>query len=319
MRLAQTYHCIDFANPIGLSAGFDKNGEIVPTIAALGFGFTEVGSVTAKKCAGNPRPWFYRLPKTGSMVVNAGLANDGSKTIIKRLNQNSSKAIDGFPAILSVAKTNSSKVVSIKAGIADYVTTIKHAKNQNIIKMIELNISCPNAYGGEPFTTPEHLEHLLNAVDRVGITQPIYVKMPVDLSWGAFRNLLDVITRHRVSGVTIANLAKNRDTIALKDYLPDKVPGNLSGKPTLQPSNELIRRTYLSYGDKLTIIGVGGIFSADDAYMKIRLGASLVEVLTGMIFNGPQLAAEINDGLSRLIEHDGYSHVNQIIGIDAKK
>lgn len=141
--------------------------------------------------------------------------------------------------------------------------------------------------------------------------------MPIDLSWVAFKGLLDVIVKHRVVGVTIANLVKDRDKVDLKDYLPNKIPGNLSGRPTLQPSNELIRQTFLSYGDKLTIIGVGGIFSADDAYAKIRLGASLVELLTGMIFNGPQLAAEISDGLSRLIESDGYTHISQAIGIDA--
>jgi len=120
-----------------------------------------------------------------------------------------------------------------------------------------------------------------------------------------------------VVGVTISNLAKDRSILDLKDPLPDAIAGNLSGKPTVISSNKLIRQTYLTYGDRLTIIGVGGIFSADDAYTKIRLGASLVELITGMIFCGPQLIAEINDGLVRLLERDGYADIGQAVGVDA--
>jgi dihydroorotate dehydrogenase (fumarate) len=247
------------------------------------------------------------------------LANDGSRVIIKRLRKYNQHVIRQFPIVLSIAKTNSQNVVDVKDGIADYVTTLKRAKNEQSIKMIELNISCPNAYGGEPFTTPNRLDRLLTAVDKVGAKQPIYIKMPVDLSWDAFRALLDVIVKHRVVGVTIANLAKDRAKIELKDNLPDNIKGNLSGMPTWQPSNDLIRQTYLNYGDKLTIIGVGGIFSAEDAYAKIRLGASLVEIITGMIFCGPQLAAEINLGLLQLLERDGYTSISQAIGADAAK
>jgi dihydroorotate dehydrogenase len=316
-RLIQDYHGVKFNSPVGLAAGFDKNGEAMTAIATLGFGFETVGSVTAKRCTGNPRPWFYRLPKTGSLVVNAGLNNDGSSVVIERIREYCSQSVQDFPIILSVAKTNNRKAVDTEAGIADYITTIKRVKNEQFVQMVELNISCPNTHGGEPFTTPKRLERLLTAVDAVNIKQPVYVKMPVDMPWNAFKGLLDVIIKHDVSGVTIANLAKDRTKIELKDNLPDTVHGNLSGKPTLQPSNELIRQTYINYGDKLTIIGVGGIFSAEDAYTKIRLGASLVEIITGMIFRGPQLVAEINYDLSRYLERDGYTHISQAIGIDA--
>jgi len=318
-RLIQKYHGIKFDSPVGLSAGLDKNGEIVPMIANLGFGFTEVGSVTAMQCKGNPRPWFYRLPKTQSLVVYAGLGNHGSQTIIKRIHNYPHRAFGDFPIVLSVAKTNSQKVVSVKDGIADYVTTVKRAKNEPRIKMIELNVSCPNAYGGEPFTTPISLNRLLKAVDAVGVKQPIYIKMPVDLPWDAFRTLLNVIIRHQVAGVTIANLAKDRTKVELKDVLPDSVQGNLSGKPTWQLSNDLIRQTFLNYGDRLTIIGVGGIFTAEDAYTKIRLGASLIEVITGVIYGGSQIAIEINDGLVSLLKRDGYTNISQAIGVDALK
>jgi len=316
-RLVQKYHGVEFETPVGLAAGFDKNGEIIPLVTALGFGFGTVGSVTASQCRGNSRPWFYRLPKTQSLVVNAGLANDGSRVVIERLRRYHPQAIGRFPIILSVAKTNSRQVVDIEAGIADYVTTVRRANKEPRIQMIELNISCPNTYGGEPFTTPDRLERLLSAVDSVRAKQPIYIKMPSNLPWNAFKKLLEVIVTHHVVGVTISNLAKDRSILDLKDPLPDAIAGNLSGKPTVISSNKLIRQTYLTYGDRLTIIGVGGIFSADDAYTKIRLGASLVELITGMIFCGPQLIAEINDGLVRLLERDGYADIGQAVGVDA--
>jgi dihydroorotate dehydrogenase (fumarate) len=318
-RLAQKYHGIDFVSPVGLSAGFDKNGEIVPMIAMLGFGFGTVGSVTAQQCDGNPRPWFYRLPKSQSLVINAGLGNHGSDVILERIHKYSPSTIGQFPIVLSVAKTNNQKVVDVQTGVDDYVTTVKRAKDEAKIKMIELNISCPNAFGGEPFTTPERLEKLLKAVDAVKAPQPVTIKMPVDLEWPDFKKLLDVIVKHNVAAVTIANLFKNRAAADLQEPLPDTVKGNLSGKPTWQKSNDLIRQTYSNYGKKLTIIGVGGIFTPEDAYTKIKLGASLVEIITGVIFCGPQLAAEINDGLLRLLERDGYTHISQAIGVDSGK
>lgn len=316
--LVQKFHGIEYISPVGLSAGLDKNGEIIPMMAALGFGFETVGSVTAKQCDGNPRPWFYRLPNTKSIVVNAGLGNHGSKVIIKRIHDYSKKAINNFPIVLSVAKTNSREVVSINEGIADYVTTVKRAKLEPKIKAIELNISCPNTYGGEPFTSPFRLNRLLKAVDAVNIKKPVYVKMPIDLPWEEFKELLDVILKHKVVGVTISNLTKTRVSVDAKDNLPSTVPGNLSGKPTWERSNDLIKKTYSVYGDKLTIVGVGGIFTAEDAYTKIRLGASLVDIITSVIFCGPQVAAEISDGLSLILKRDGFTHISQVIGIDSK-
>lgn len=315
-RLIQEYFGIRFNNPVGLTAGLDKNGQIIPTISALGFGFSEVGSVTARVCAGNPRPWFYRLPKSKSLVVHAGLGNQGSAVILKRLS--SYKTIDNYPVVLSVAKTNCQKVVSEAEGINDYITTIKRARINKNVSIIEINISCPNAYGGESFTTPAKLERLLKAIDKIKVTKPIWIKMPIDLSWDSFNLLLNVIVRHPINGVVISNLFKDRTKIDLKDILPNSVKGNMSGKPTYDASNHLIRNTYINYGDKLKIIGVGGIFTAEDAYTKIKLGASLVELVTGMIFIGPQIAAEINDQLSQLITSDGYDNICQVIGVDSK-
>jgi dihydroorotate dehydrogenase len=317
-RLRQSYHGIDFLTPVGLSAGLDKNGEIIPMIAQTGFGFATVGSVTASSCGGNPRPWFHRLPATKSLVVNAGLPNDGSDVIIERIEGFSDQQIGGFPIALSVAKTNSCEVVSFEDGIKDYITTIKRAKKSKRIQALELNISCPNAYGGEPFTSPDKLEKLLAAVDKLKVKQPIFVKMPSELPWKEYRALLEIIVSHGVAGVTVSNLAKKRVNVNPKDSLDESIKGNLSGLPTQSLSNDLIAKTYKHFGDKLTIIGVGGIFTAEDAYAKIRLGASLVELITGVIFCGPQLVSEINTGLIELLKRDGYEHISEAIGVEAR-
>lgn len=316
--LRQTINGIKFDSPVGLSAGMDKNGEIVPVIASLGFGFSEVGSVTAMQSDGNPRPWFYRLPKSKSLVVNAGLANQGSDVVISRL-ESYSGSLSNFPVILSIAKTNSCDVVSVEEGVEDYIVSLKRAKGKKSIDIVELNISCPNVHGGEPFTSPDKLELLLTASDKLKLKQPVYIKMPIDLSWRENKELLDVIIRHQVAGVTIANLAKDRSKVDLDDTLPDDVLGNLSGEPTRSRSNELIEKTFLYCGDRLTIIGVGGIFSAQDAYEKIRLGASLVEFITGMIFYGPQLASQINDGILASLRRDGFDHISKAIGSGVKE
>lgn len=317
-RLAQELFGIKFKKPVGVSAGFDKNGETVPMMVQLGLGFIEVGSVTAKKCIGNPRPWFHRLPNSQSLVVNAGLGNEGSESVLKRIKSYPDKVIGDFPIILSVAKTNCKEVVSVAEGIEDYVKTITRAKSETRIKMIEINISCPNTYGGEPFTDSEKLTRLLKAINKIGIKKPILLKMPVDLPWDDFKKLLDVAVLYKVSGVTISNLTKDRSRVNPLDNLTDEIHGNMSGKPTESISNKLIRQTYLNYGDKLKIIGVGGIFTAEDAYKKIRLGASLVEIISGLIYCGPQLAAEINDGFSRFLKRDGFKNINEAVGVDSK-
>ena len=143
--------------------------------------------------------------------------------------------------------------------------------------------------------------------------------MPIDKTDAEFKELLDEIVKHKITGVTISNLFKDRKKVELKDKLPDSVKGNLSGLPTQKRSNELIALTYKNYKDELYISGVGGIFSAEDAYEKIKNGANLVQLITGVIFNGPQLPAQINHDLKTLLEKDGYSDIKEAIGSNFKK
>ncbi len=313
-RLEQQVFGMRFKNPIGLSAGLDKNAEIVPMLPAIGFGFATVGSISADPAPGNPRPWFYRLPHSKSLVVNAGLPNQGAERIEKRIRSYRSAMFDEFPLVASVAKTNSPKTATDATGVLDYVEGVKALRFNPHIAMFELNISCPNAYGGEPFTRPEPLDALLREIDALELTQPVTIKMPIDKSWKDFDELLKVIVRHDVAAVTIGNLQKNRTAVPLKDELPDTVRGNLSGKPCFDQSNDLIYRTYAKYGKKLVIIGVGGVFDANDAYEKIKHGATLVELITGLIFTGPQLIGQINHDLSELLANDGYDNVADAIG-----
>lgn len=310
---------VTYKGPVGLTAGFDKNLETVGMMKAVGFSFMEGGTITYKPYKGNPKPWFYRLPNSKSLVVNAGLANQGAPKILARLSKIKNKWHQDFPINISVGKTNCKENANEDCGINDYISTLKLLKNHLYVDAITLNISCPNVYGGEPFTTPRSIKKLLTEVDKLDIKKPIWIKMPIDKTDAEFKELLDEIVKHKITGVTISNLFKDRKKVELKDKLPDSVKGNLSGFPTQKRSNELIALTYKNYKDKLYISGVGGIFSAEDAYEKIKNGANLVQLITGVIFNGPQLPAQINHDLKTLLEKDGYSNIKEAIGSNFKK
>lgn len=309
--LTQTVCGLRFENPVGLSAGFDKNFELLELLPAVGFGFVEGGSLTAGASDGNRRPHYHRLKKSKSILVNAGLNNHGVDAIIHHIKNYKNIT---YPLNISVAKTNAQCAASEQEGINDYVTSLKKIKKAHVGNLVTINISCPNAFGGEPYTTPERLEKLLKAVDAVGLDLPVFIKMPIDKPWPEFKKLIDVIGRHQVAGVTIGNLAKNRTNPHIYDPLPDTLKGNMSGKPTWDLSNNLISKTYAYRGNKLVIIGVGGIFCAEDAYEKIKRGATLVELITGMIFEGPQLIGSINNDLLRLLRADGYTNISKAIG-----
>lgn len=317
--LAQTIHGITFHNPIGVSAGFDKNIELLPTLRSIGCGLMEGGTITNIASDGNARPWFHRLPKTQAIVVHAGLPNHGINVILRRLTSMPASIRGDFPLNISVAPSNVDSINTDKKMIADCIAGIKKIKHAKVASMITINLSCPNTAGGEPFTNPKTLETFLDQLDQVAVSVPVFLKMPNQLPWRRFDSLLSVAAKHAVAGITIANLVKNRSLITIADDLPDTTPGGISGRPTFNPSNDLIAQTYKKYGERFTIIGVGGVFSAEDAYTKIKLGASLVELVTGMIFEGPGLIGQINKGLVRLIEKDGYSSISEAVGVDIHK
>lgn len=309
--LAQKIHNIHFPNPVGLSAGFDKNANLLNILSEVGFGFMEVGSITDKPYEGNPKPRLYRLKKSKALLVYYGLNNIGAEAIIKRIAR---AKTNNFPQNISIAKTNCEETNSLESGTNDYIDCLKKVQKSNVGDLYTINISCPNTFGGEPFTTPDKLEFLLKRVAQLKLRKPIFIKMPINLTWKEFDGLLKVALKYHVSGVIIGNLNKDHASPAILDQLPAGIKGGISGKPTFKLSNELITKTYKKYGKRLTIIGVGGIFSAQDAYEKIKRGASLVALITGMIYEGPQLIGKINRELVELLKKDGYSNINQAIG-----
>lgn len=310
--LEQTILGIRFRNPIGLTAGFDKNAQLIRVMGAVGFGFEEAGSVTGEPCEGNPKPRLWRLPKSKGIVVWYGLKNDGAEAVAGRLRGRKF----AIPYGVSVARTNSADTVEQAAGIADYAKAFR--VSADVGDYCTVNISCPNTCGGEPFTTPGALDALLTALDPIQTKKPIFLKMPCDISTAEFDALAEVAVRHRVHGFVISNLTKKRDRSTVDQTeiaVTDK--GGISGRPVAGPANALIAHAYRTLGSRYVIMGSGGVFSAEDAYEKIRLGASLVQLATGMIFEGPQLIGEINRGLVRLLERDGYKSVSEAVGSKA--
>lgn len=308
--LEQEINGIHFPNPVGLAAGFDKNAQLLDIMPEVGFGFMEIGSVTGESCQGNPKPRLWRLKKSKSLVVYYGLKNDGAAVIAKRIAGKKLK----IPLGVSIAKTNSPATVETNAGIQDYIKACRAFFD--IGDYWTINISCPNSFGGEPFTDPEKLDRLLEEIDKLKASKPIFLKISPDLSLDKIDALIDLTRRHKVNGFVCTNLTKNRK-VSLKDKdIPEE--GGLSGKVVQELSDKMISYIYKKTGGKHTIIGVGGIFSAKDAYRKIRLGASLVQLITGMIFEGPQLISSINVGLVNLLKKDGFKSIREAIGVDNK-
>lgn len=303
---------IRFKSPIGLSAGFDKDAKLIEILPYLSFGYSQVGSVTLKPYGGNPKPRLYRLPNSKGLVVYYGLKNVGVEKIIKRL-KNADIPKD-FPYSISIAKTNSKKTNTDSAGIRDYYQCYRKIIKSGLGSFHTINISCPNTFGGEPFTTEVKLDKLLSKLRDVDSSKPLFVKMPINLAWKEFDSLLKVAIKHKISGVIIGNLNKDYSDKSIKDTITDELKGGISGKPTWELSNKLIAKTYQKYKDKFIIVGAGGVSSAEDAYEKIKLGASLVQLITGMIYEGPQVVAMINKGLVELLKKDGYSNISEAVG-----
>lgn len=321
--LEQTVAGVRFANPVGLAAGFDKNARLIGILPSVGFGFEEVGSVTALPCEGNPKPRLWRLPDSHGLVVNYGLMNDGAEVVASRLRSDLLRRTtydvrrtspQFFPTGISIAKTNCSACADDDAGIADYVSSMKTFAE--IGDYHTINISCPNAFGGQPFQRPDALDRLLSALDAVPSSRPRFLKLSADTELSEIDRLLEIARRHRIAGFIVSNLTKKYDAAGVKDEMEKRgiKTGGVSGKPVEKFSNELISELYKKGRSQFVIIGCGGVFNAEDAYAKIKAGASLVQLITGMIYEGPQLIGQINRGLVDLLKRDGYRNISEAVG-----
>ena len=298
--LHQTIAGISFKNPIGLSAGFDKNVELTDILPFVGFGFAEVGSVTGEKCSGNLKPRLWRIPEEKSIRVNYGLMNNGAEVIANRLQKKKFLMSVG----ISIAMTNCEETVETEAAIRDYLKVYRAFSN--IGDYITVNISCPNTFGGQPFTDPDRLDFLLRAITRERDVRPIFIKLSPDLDLDQLVAIANISEKHGIDGFICSNLVKKHD----------HGKGGLSGKPVQSPSEAHLKYLYRRFKKEKVLIGCGGVFTAEDAYRKIKAGASLIQMITGMIYDGPQVIGEINRGLAEFLKRDSFDNISDAVGKD---
>lgn len=290
---------ITYKTPVILSAGFDYNGKLPTILSDIGFGGEEVGSVTFRPCEGNQKPRLGRALKSQSLIVYKGLRNDGVDQIIERLKRKEKRIPNDFVVGISIARTNDATTSTDEAGIADYVGSYRKLIESNTGNYYTINISCPNAFGGETFAEKTRLAKLLEALTAIRDSKPIYVKLPINPPWEEIRSLIDVCLQYKVQGIIIGNLNKNYEDLDYREEAPQQYRGGLSGKPCRVLSTELIKKAREYVGDELTIIGVGGILSPEDGLEKLDAGADLLMLITGMIIEGPHLVSDICDAIAK--------------------
>ena len=285
---------LSFSNPVGLAAGFDKNAEHVEALFELGFGFVEVGSVTAKPWKGNPSPRLFRLPVDEAVINRMGLNNNGADALAKRLAALRERGVSG-PLFVNVAKTPDPALEGA-AAVADYCASVERVKD--LADGVVVNISCPNSGDGRTFEDPDALEALLKGV-RATLGEnsvPLLVKVSPDLGPAALECVVDLAERYGVDGFTATNTTVSRKGLQTgEEALRALGAGGLSGAPlhqrALRTVRELRRLT-----DK-PIIGVGGIMGSAEAAAMMEAGASLVQLYTGFIYRGPTVVRQICRGL----------------------
>lgn len=310
--LVQNINGVRYVNPVGLSAGFDYDGHMAEVMGSVGFGFNTVGTVTEKYYEGNKKPRLDRLPKSKSLFVNKGFKSSGCERVAERLD---AKDLSDKTVGISVGSSNLPEVDSVEKAVADYVATFGVFGGKKYVKYFELNISCPNTLLPEPFTNKNNLELLLRDVGKLNIKQPIYIKMPNEIEENRVFELIDCSLNNGVNGFIFSNLVKDRTNKYLNRGELAKfagLKGNFSGRPTCENSNRLIKTVRARYGKSIVIIGCGGIFDAVGAYEKLKLGANLVQLISGMIFEGPQLVGEINRDLVDLMKKDGLTNISEV-------
>jgi dihydroorotate dehydrogenase len=299
--IGKTVDGIKYEIPILLSAGMDPNGRLTQALRDMSFGGEEIGSTTAYPCKGNPPPRMVRLPKNNSIIVYKGLRNHGVDVLIEKLKH--TPRIPGYVIGISIALTNyrPESCATIEGAVEDFALSFKKLNEAGVGDYYTLNISCPNTMGGveDMLQKPENLELLLRRIKSIPSTKPLYLKMPINLPWEHFEQLCDVADKNGVNGLIIGNLNKHYDDLEHRNEAPEKFRGGLSGKPCFNLSNELLRRVRAKYGKRFTLIGVGGILSPDDAMEKLKAGADLLMLISGMIFYSPSLMKHICERLGR--------------------
>ena len=280
---------LKFRNPIGLAAGLDKNGVALPAWAALGFGFIEIGTVTAKAQPGNPKPRIFRLPEQQALINRLGFNNDGADAIAQRL---AALRVSGrWPAVPVGINIGKSRTTPLEQATDDYLYSFRMLRD--FADYITLNISSPNTPGLRELQEPEKLSELLCAIGKEAGTapKPLVVKISPDLSGTELKAILAVCEENGVSGIIATNTTLDHSSVATQ---LDQA-GGLSGAPLRDKSTALVRE--IAARSTIPVIASGGIFDAESATEKFQAGAVLIQLYTGLVYRGPQLLREIMDSL----------------------
>jgi dihydroorotate dehydrogenase len=307
---------LSFPNPVGLAGGFDKNAVAVKAIAGFGFGFIEIGAVTALAQPGNPKPRLYRLPADGALINRLGFNNEGAMAIAERLR---TLRGNGTPLKIPLGiNIGRSKIVETKDAAADYVFTFD--KLYPYGDFFTVNVSSPNTPQLRDLQQRDLLQGLLRAIQEKNYQlssrsgeapKPILVKIAPDMDFSQADDIVEVAMSEKIAGIIATNTtAFLRETLISRS----QEPGGLSGKPLRALATAFVRHLYRAVGGQVPIIGVGGIFTADHAYEKIKAGASAVQIYTGFVYEGPAAVKRINRRLIRLMERDGFRSIMEAVG-----
>jgi dihydroorotate dehydrogenase len=300
---------LDFANPIGLAAGFDKNGEAPDAILRLGFGFTEIGTVTPRPQAGNPRPRLFRLEADEAVINRLGFNSAGRDAVLERLKARRPGGIVGIN--IGANKESVDR-------IADYVSLIETFAP--VASYFTVNISSPNTPGLRDLQHARALDDLLTRVmaarDRAGPKVPLLVKIAPDLALGDLDDVVGIARARRIDGMVVGNTTLMRPA-SLRDHTRAMEQGGLSGRPLFRLATRMLAETYVRVEDQFPLVGVGGIDSGAAAFAKIKAGATLVQVYTGLIFRGVGLVSAIKADLLNFLRLGRYEHLAEAVGVDA--
>ncbi|HWP23127.1 MAG TPA: quinone-dependent dihydroorotate dehydrogenase [Candidatus Binatia bacterium] len=320
-RLAVQIGPLTFPNPVGLAGGFDKNAVAPRVISCFGFGFMEIGAVTAQAQPGNPKPRLYRLPEDQALINRLGFNNEGADAIAVKLHR--LRARGAWPKIPLGINIGRTKVVQTKDAVADFLACFEKMFPHG--DFFTVNVSSPNTPHLRDLQEKNLLRDLLSAVQeenrrlagRTGIDpKPVFVKIAPDMDFAQVDEIIEVVTAAHLAGIVATNA-----TAFLRENLKSRYgcePGGLSGRPITALVTSFVEHIYKQTRGSLPIIGVGGIFDAQDAYDKIRAGASAVQIYTGWVYEGPGAVKRINRGLLKLMERDGLSRISDAVGVGVK-
>ena len=307
--LAQTLWGRAYSSPLGLAAGLDKNAEAVPLFTALGFGFVEVGTVTPRSQPGNPQPRVFRLQGDEALINRMGFNNGGTGRLAERL-----KGPRHAPVWVNIGKNKDTPNEQAARDYLDGVRALYRVADGFVV-----NVSSPNTPGLRSLQAAGELSTLVGAVlAEVEVLRPglpVLVKLSPDMEACDFAASVEAVADLGVAGLVISNTTLSRGGLK---HASGEEAGGLSGRPLEARSTALVAETYRLTGGRLPIVGVGGVFTAQDAYAKILAGASLVELYTSLVYQGPGLPRRINAGLVRLLRRDGYTHVSEAVGAGVK-